>query len=122
MIEKRQAFCVIQAVLVLVGFLSSQSMSRAPFAADQASDRAVGIVRDLAADIRRSRDQASSPSDRRQLLSGTIEAKTDVDLLSRLVLGRHWRSLGCGDRDEYRALFSRAVIRGLGGPSRHPFR
>ncbi len=115
MITRRQAFGTFRAALLVCILASSQLISREPLGADSPFDLEVEVVNGLAADIWRSRDQTSETSDRRQLLFRAIEAKTNVDLLSRLVLGRHWRSLEPVDRDEYRALFSKVVIGGLAG-------
>lgn len=46
-------------------------------------------------------------------LLGVIEAKTDIALLSRLALGRHWRQLPEAARADYQALFRDVVIRSL---------
>ena len=44
-----------------------------------------------------------------QLLS-VIERQTDLSLLARLVLGRHWRQANAAQRDEYQALFRSFVL------------
>ncbi len=110
MITRRRA---IRAVFVSICFLSSLLISRQSLAADQAAAHAEDVISGLAADIWRSRDQISETAGRRQRLFQVIEAKTSVDLLSRLVLGRHWRSLEAVDHEEYRALFTKVVIGGL---------
>ncbi|MGI9505973.1 MAG: MlaC/ttg2D family ABC transporter substrate-binding protein [Geminicoccaceae bacterium] len=79
-------------------------------AAGNAADDAVRVVHALAEDIWSSRQQAEG---RKRQLADAIKAKTSVGLLSRLVLGKHWRSLERVDQDEYRALFSQVVIGGL---------
>lgn len=113
MIMRKSSFGTFRVTFVLVCLLSSPFISRELFGADQAAGRAVEVVHGLAADIWRSRNQMPEASARKQRLARAIEAKTNVDLLSRLVLGRHWRSLEAADRNEYRALFARVVIGGL---------
>ncbi|MEM9627037.1 MAG: ABC transporter substrate-binding protein [Pseudomonadota bacterium] len=115
MITRRRAFWACRAAFLVACLLSSQFIAREPSGADLLPGREAEIVHGLAADIWRSRNQMAEAAGRRQLLSNAIEAKTNVDLLSRLVLGRHWRSLKPADRDEYRALFSKVVIGGLAG-------
>ena len=39
-----------------------------------------------------------------------IERQTDLSLLARLVLGRHWRQASTAQRDEYQALFRSFVL------------
>jgi len=46
-------------------------------------------------------------------LSALIEARTDVPLLSRLVLGRYWQRLADPQRQDYEMLFRDVVIRSL---------
>jgi phospholipid transport system substrate-binding protein len=46
-------------------------------------------------------------------LSALIEARTDVPLLSRLVLGRYWQQLADQQRHDYEKLFREVVIRSL---------
>lgn len=46
-------------------------------------------------------------------LAGTLESKTDVDLLSRLVLGRYWRLSSEEQRAGYQQLFRDVVMRDL---------
>jgi phospholipid transport system substrate-binding protein len=46
-------------------------------------------------------------------LTQLITSKTDVPLLSRLVLGRHWQQLSDAQRAGYEELFSTVVMRNL---------
>ena len=108
-------FSGFQAVTFLICLLSLLSFPEREAGADGPQGRAVGVVQDLAADIWSIRDELSDSDRRRQQLGRAIKASTNVDLLSRLVLGRHWRSLGAADRDEYRMLFAEVVIGGLAG-------
>jgi phospholipid transport system substrate-binding protein len=44
-----------------------------------------------------------------------LEAQTDLDLLARLTLGRHWRAATPAQLDEYRALYRRFLLHTLAG-------
>jgi phospholipid transport system substrate-binding protein len=46
-------------------------------------------------------------------LTGLLESKTDVALLSRLVLGRHWQRLTAAQQANYEELFGEVVLRNL---------
>ena len=46
-------------------------------------------------------------------LAGVLESRTDVDLLSRLVLGRYWRLMSDEQRTGYQELFRAVVMRDL---------
>jgi phospholipid transport system substrate-binding protein len=46
-------------------------------------------------------------------LTGVLESRTDVDLLSRLVLGRYWRLMSEEQRTGYQELFRAVVMRDL---------
>lgn len=113
MTTKRWAFHVARAGVVLFCLLPSLIAPRSPAGASEVTDRAAAMVRDLAADMWTIRDEHADPDRRKRLLAGAIEGSTNVDLLSRLVLGRHWRSLSTADREAYQTLFSRVVIGGL---------
>ena len=110
MIAGIRAAKAIRCGFVLLCFASSLLLSERVLAAGNAADDAVRVVHALAEDIWSSRQQAEG---RKRQLADAIKAKTSVGLLSRLVLGKHWRSLERVDQDEYRALFSQVVIGGL---------
>jgi phospholipid transport system substrate-binding protein len=79
----------------------------------QPSD-AESVVQDLAQQIwtlleRRDLDKSS----RVEELAGVLESRTDVDLLSRLVLGRYWRLMSDEQRTGYQELFRVVVMRDL---------
>ena len=48
-------------------------------------------------------------------LAELIESTTDITLLSRLALGRHWRELTEDQKTEYQRLFRVVIIRNLAG-------
>ena len=110
MINGVRAGKAIRYGVVLLCLAPSFLISESAPAAGNATDDAVKVVRTLAEDIWSSRQEAEG---RVQQLAKAIKAKTSVDLLSRLVLGKHWRSLENADQDEYRALFSQVVIGSL---------
>ncbi|MEZ5930562.1 MAG: ABC transporter substrate-binding protein [Alphaproteobacteria bacterium] len=113
--ERRQVLEAIRTGAVLVSLPLSLLVAPGFSAAEPAPDRGIQVVHGLAADIWSSRDRQADDARRRQRLAKAIEASTNVDLLSRLVLGRHWRSMSAADRGDYRMLFSKVVIGGLAG-------
>jgi phospholipid transport system substrate-binding protein len=75
---------------------------------------AESVVQDLAQQIwtlleRQDLDKTS----RVEELAGVLESRTDVDLLSRLVLGRYWRVMSDEQRTGYQELFRVVVMRDL---------
>jgi len=55
------------------------------------------------------------PEQRQDELAELIASKTDVALLSRLVLGRYWRELTDDQKAEYQRLFRVVIISNLAG-------
>jgi phospholipid transport system substrate-binding protein len=81
-------------------------------AARAQQSNAEAVVQDLAQQVwallgRRDLDERS----RLDQLTGVLESKTDVDLLSRLVLGRYWRLMSDEQRAGYQQLFRDVVLR-----------
>ena len=79
--------------------------------AEPATAAADRLVRDLAE--RTWSLLQRSDLDRRQRLDelvGLLEAHTDVPLLSRLALGRHWQRLSAPQQDRYEQLFGQVVM------------
>ncbi|MDH3771984.1 MAG: ABC transporter substrate-binding protein [Nitrospirota bacterium] len=62
--------------------------------------------------------QDLSPEQRQDELAELIESRTDVALLSRLVLGRYWRELTDDQKAEYQRLFRVVIVRNLAGKLR----
>ena len=106
---------MIRTGLLLLCLMPSLLMTPRSSDAADVADHATKVVRGLAADIWSSRDDIADADDRKRFLAGAIAARTNVDLLGRLALGRHWRSLDPADRSEYRRLFSEVVIGDLAG-------
>jgi phospholipid transport system substrate-binding protein len=82
--------------------------------AETRTARAKAVVDDLAAQIwglYESRDLA--PRARVDQLTKLLQSKTDVALLSRLVLGQNWQRLTEDQRARYQRLFGQVVIRNL---------
>jgi phospholipid transport system substrate-binding protein len=76
--------------------------------------RAEAVVGELAGEVWglfRSGDL--DPRTRLERLTGLLQSKTDVALLSRLVLGQHWQRLTEAQQARYRELFGRVVLRNL---------
>jgi phospholipid transport system substrate-binding protein len=76
--------------------------------------RAEAVVGELAGEVWglfRSGDL--DPRTRLDRLTGLLQSKTDVALLSRLVLGQHWQRLTEAQQARYRELFGQVVLRNL---------
>ncbi|MCE3246982.1 MAG: putative toluene tolerance transporter [Geminicoccaceae bacterium] len=76
--------------------------------------RAEAVVGELAGEVWglfRSGDL--DPRTRLERLTGLLQSKTDVALLSRLVLGQHWQRLTEAQQARYRELFGQVVLRNL---------
>ena len=115
MIGKSQAFRACRAVMLLISLMPLLLIPQSLARADEAADHAAEIVRGLTEAIWSSRERADPADVRKQWLVATIEDSTSIDLLSRLALGKHWRSLPEVDRQEYQTLFSKVVIGDLVG-------
>jgi phospholipid transport system substrate-binding protein len=75
---------------------------------------AESVVQDLAQQIWTLLERPDlDKSSRVQELTGLLESKTDVGLLSRLVLGRYWRLMSDEQRKGYQELFRVVVMRDL---------
>jgi phospholipid transport system substrate-binding protein len=84
-----------------------------PLLADELSQEATSVVKSLVARVWAIRGQPSNPKARERELALAIETSTNIDLLSRLSLGRYWRSLSETERDAYQSLFAKSVIGSL---------
>ena len=83
-------------------------------AAESPAGRAEAVVADLAEHVW-ALFQSGDLDQRTRLdkLTELLESKTDVALLSRLVLGRHWQRLTADQQAGYEQLFGDVVIRNL---------
>lgn len=99
-------------VLALVAAMALSPFKQA--LADEATDRARVVVSDLASDIWANIGKAKAEG-RRQRLAEAIKAKTNVDILSRLSLGKNWRRLNPEQQNEYQRLFSIVIMDALAG-------
>jgi phospholipid transport system substrate-binding protein len=73
---------------------------------------AEGAVNDLAVQVWRVLDRADLTEPQRiDALTALLESKTDVPLLSRLVLGRYWNQLDDQQKAQYQELFRNVVMR-----------
>ncbi|MGH6921934.1 MAG: MlaC/ttg2D family ABC transporter substrate-binding protein [Geminicoccaceae bacterium] len=109
-LHRRDAIGVITAaaLLPLMGSRSTIRTARS----EVASADAEAVVSDLAVQIWQQLDRPDLNDQQRiDALATLLESKTDVDLLSRLVLGRYWNQLSDEQRTRYRALFRDVVMR-----------
>ena len=82
--------------------LGSWHAARAEPSADAARALIEGVGKDVLAVLRDDRASAGAKLDRLvTLLSGPI----DLDLVARLILGRHWRTASAAQQEEYLELF-----------------
>lgn len=80
-------------------------------AADVSAEQVIqGLVEDIWTTLRRG---DADPDDRVDQLAVLLEARTDVALISRLALGRHWNRLPEPERQAYQELFRDVVIRSM---------
>lgn len=96
-----------RTLLASFGILAMAGLARPVAAADaeaeafiaEVGDRVVGILqRDAAAD------------EKLAALKELLDSYTDLDLVARLVLGRHWRTASEEERDEYMRLFRQLLM------------
>jgi phospholipid transport system substrate-binding protein len=99
--------------LLLVTIIAPLSSQKTADASDPA-DKAIDVVQRLAIDIW-SVPTAAAASERQRFLASAIEARTNVNLLGRLALGRYWREFDDVMRQDYEDLFSRVIIADLAG-------
>jgi phospholipid transport system substrate-binding protein len=104
----RRRLLVMSAGLALLGLCPRVTLAAAPTADAEA------VVRDLAERAwallhRNDLDQHA----RLDQLTELLKSETDVPLLSRLVLGRHWQELNEAQRARYEELFGTVVMRNL---------
>jgi phospholipid transport system substrate-binding protein len=101
---------LVMAVAALVPLLTV----RVAASAEPATAAAEALVRELAESAWTLLHR--SDLDRRRRLDelvGLLEGKTDVALLARLALGRHWQRLSPQQQDRYEQLFSEVVMGSL---------
>lgn len=100
-------FVLVFSVLMLL-------MPVQPTSADETTEQAEAVVLSLAADIW-ANIGPSKAEGRRGRLAEVIKARTNVDVLSRLALGKYWRQLDSAQQDDYRNLFSIVIMNTLAG-------
>jgi phospholipid transport system substrate-binding protein len=102
-----ELLAVVAGVLILAG-------SIAPACGQDATAGAEQVVQGLVDDIWTTLRSDGVDQDRRvDELTALLLARTDVALISRLALGRHWSRLPEAERQGYQELFSEVVIRSM---------
>ena len=109
---RRQALS-LAAVLVVFGFCSQPALGQSTESRAEAA--VMALAEQSWALLAR---QDLSPQQRQDELAELIGSRTDVALLSRLVLGRYWRELTDDQKAEYQRLFRVVIIRNLAGKLR----
>ena len=103
----RRALVAGTAGVVLVLALAPTVGHTAEVSAEQVIQ---GLVEDIWTTLRRG---DADPNERVDQLAMLLEARTDVALISRLALGRHWNRLPEPERPAYQELFRDVVIRSM---------
>jgi phospholipid transport system substrate-binding protein len=102
---RREMLAIAAGLLVLAPFAQ-------PVPAAASSPTAVEVVQGLAEDIWTALNtNGVEENGRVDELMALLEARTDVDLLSRLALGRYWNQLAEAQQQDYQQLFRDVVIR-----------
>jgi phospholipid transport system substrate-binding protein len=108
--QRRREMLAAMASLPVVAMLPAGRAVRAEISPSDAE----AVVSTLAAEVWSTfgRDDLDDQQ-RIDILATQLVAKTDVDLLSRLVLGRYWQQLDDQQRTRYQTLFGDVVMRTL---------
>jgi phospholipid transport system substrate-binding protein len=93
-------------------------VARSPRAALSGS-AAESVVRRLVEQIWALLGEVGLDEAERERLLPLIEAQTDLDLLARLALGRHWRVATPAQLEEYRTLYRPFLLQTLAGRLQH---
>lgn len=97
---------LICCLYFMVGLLAIDQRS---LAAQSDPEAAEAVVQRLVSEVRSSLDLPAGEQRLKQL-TAAIEGSTDVDLLSRLALGRYWRVLDDRQQAEYQDLFRNVIL------------
>ncbi len=81
-------------------------------AANEATTAAEQVVRDLADDVWANAGQ-SNAAGRKGRLAKAIKSRTNVDVLSRLALGKYWQRLSEEQQSDYQRLFAIVIMNNL---------
>jgi len=90
----------------LVG-LALAGVAKPATASSAAVEAFIAEVGDSVVDILR---QETSADEKLAALKGLLDSHTNLDLVARLVLGRHWRAASAEERDEYMRLFRQLLM------------
>jgi phospholipid transport system substrate-binding protein len=104
----RRELLAIAAGFVVLALSSAPTPGHA--AAAGAEEVVRGLVQDIWATLRRA---DVDPDERVDQLALLLEGRTDIALISRLALGRHWNRLSEPARQDYQELFAAVVIRSM---------
>lgn len=91
-------------IAVFAGLLATQMLA-GPARAAPEPDAAAEVVRSLVAEVFRLIGQDTDEAAATNALIPVVERQADIELLGRLILGRHWRTASPEQRAEYDALF-----------------
>jgi len=108
----RRRVLAMLGVTAMLGAVLSLPPARG-VSAEPSVEHAQDVVRRLAREVWTLLESDLDDRARIPQLAHLIESRTNVDLLGRLVLGRHWRDLQDGQRAGYQELFREVVMRNL---------
>lgn len=114
MMTRKTSSKLLDFRLVLVLSLVMLLTPIQPTSADQTTEQAEAIVLSLAEEIW-SNIGPTKAEGRQRRLAEVIKARTDIDVLSRLALGKYWRQLDSAQQDDYQSLFSVVIMNTLAG-------
>lgn len=85
-----------------------------PLAAGSAVPEAEAFIRQIGDEVMVIlTDQSKSDAQKLVDLKAMLDSYTDIDLISRLVLGRYWKTASAEERDDYVALFHELLMKTL---------
>lgn len=103
-----------RALLVMSVVTVTTLLAVGPGQAEPATDAADATVRELAEGVwTLLHEDGLDQRTRLDRLVALLDSKTDVGLLSRLVLGRNWQRLSAEQQARYEGLFGEVVMRNL---------
>ena len=100
-----------QLFLGALGFLGTIAGSRAGHAASEREREASAMVARLVEHILQVIGSKNGGSSQERRLMAAIESQTDLSLLARMTMGRHWRRASAQQRERFVEVFRRYLLR-----------
>lgn len=112
--HRRSCLAWLTALLIGLSCVGGSALASAQHPAEL-------VVRELVTEVAEVVQRDGSTSGKNELvasLAPVLASRTDIALIGRLALGRHWRTAAPGQRAEYQALFRAFMLRSLAGQLR----